>query len=264
MNSTSKRITVVIPSLNQGRYLDEALASIDRQNLPVEIVLVDGGSTDETQDVIRKWQAKLAWWRSEKDAGQAAAINEGMGRGSAPYVCWLNADDTYLQGGLRRMLDYLETHPDVAAVYGRTWNTDRHGGSRRAYWTAEFSAWRLAQYCFISQPATLIRREAWDAVAGLDESRSMAMDYDLWWKLYRKFGKLGYLNEFVATNRTHGATKTNTQRRRHYAEAMAIVKKHTGSVPLKWYLAWPFSVWLRERLVRQKYPLGQRSIESHE
>lgn len=252
MNSSCAQITVVIPSLNQGRYLDDALASIHSQGLPVEIILVDGGSTDETPEVIRKWQDKLAWWRSAKDAGQAAAINEGIGHGHAPYVCWLNADDTYLPGGLRSMLDYLESHPCVAAVYGRAWNTDDHGGSRRAYWTTAFSAWRLARYCFVSQPATLIRREAWDAVGGLDESLELAMDYDLWWKIYRKFGELGYLRKYVATNRVHGATKTNTQRHRHYVEAMAIVRKHTGSVPLKWYLAWPVSVWLRAHLVRQK------------
>ncbi len=252
MNSANARITVVIPSLNQGRFLEEALASIDSQGLPLEIVLVDGGSTDGTQEVIRNWQGRFAWWRSAKDEGQAAAINEGIRHGHAPYVCWLNADDTYLPVGLGRMLDYLQSHPGVAAVYGRSWNTDEHGGSRRAYWTAAFSAWRLARYCFISQPATLIRRDAWDAVGGLDQGLSMAMDYDLWWKLYRKFGKLGYLREYVATSRIHGASKTSTRRRRHYAEAMAVVRKHTGSVPLKWYLAWPFSVWLRERLVRQK------------
>lgn len=253
MSAASAKVTVVIPSLNQGRYLDEALASIASQDLPVEIILVDGGSTDETQAVMRKWQDKLAWWRSAKDTGQAAAINEGVRHGGASYVCWLNADDTYLPAGLSRMLDYLEAHPEVAAVYGRAWNTDALGGSRRAYWTSAFSAWWLARYCFIAQPATLIRRTAWEAVGGLDEGLGMAMDYDLWWKLYRKFGKLGYLREYVATNRVHGTTKTNTQRRRHYAEAMAVVRKHTGSVPLKWYLAWPFSVWLRERLVRQNF-----------
>ena len=116
MNSANARITVVIPSLNQGRFLEEALASIDSQGLPLEIVLVDGGSTDGTQEVIRNWQGRFAWWRSAKDEGQAAAINEGIRHGHAPYVCWLNADDTYLPVGLGRMLDYLQSHPGVAAV----------------------------------------------------------------------------------------------------------------------------------------------------
>lgn len=245
-------ITVAIPSLNQGRFLDQALNSIFSQGIPVEVMLADGGSTDNTEEVIRKWQDKLAWWRSGPDAGQAAAVNLAISKGTAPYVCWLNADDTYLPQALQTLLDHLENHPAIPAVYGRAWNTDETGKPVRPYWTRAFSEWLLARYCFISQPATLIRREAWEGVGGVDENLHLAMDYDLWWKILRRFGPLAYVPEFVATNRIHGQTKTASQRRQHYLEAMTVVRRHTGGVPMKWYLAWPWAVWFRSKFTAQR------------
>lgn len=245
-------ITVAIPSLNQGRFLDQALASIFSQGVPVEVMLADAGSTDNTRDVIAKWQDKLAWWCSERDDGQSMAINKALAQGSAPYVCWLNADDTYLPDGLSRLLKCLEGDASIPAAYGRVWNTDEHGVRTSPYWTGRFSEWRLAQHCFISQPGTLMRRTVWEGVKGVDESLHLAMDYDLWWKILRRYGPLAYVREFVATNREHGMTKTASQRREHYLEAMAVVKRHTGRVPLKWYLAWPWAVWMRSKLAAQR------------
>ncbi|MBS4095623.1 MAG: glycosyltransferase [Sulfuricella sp.] len=245
-------VTIAVPSLNQGQFLDQALTSIFSQGVPVEVMLADGGSTDNTCEIIEKWQAKLAWWCSEPDGGQAAAINKAISRGSAPFVCWLNADDTYLPDGLPQLLKRLQGDVALPAVYGRVWNTDEYGRPTKPYWTGPFSEWRLAQHCFISQPGTLMRREVWEAVDGVDENLHLAMDYDLWWKILRRFGPLAFVPEFVATNRVHSLTKTASQRREHYREAMEVVRRHTGGVPLKWYLAWPWAVWLRSRLAEQQ------------
>lgn len=245
-------ITIAVPSFNQGRFLVDALESIFHQSLPVEVFVADGGSTDNTLAIIEKWQDRLAWWRSGPDDGQAAAINEAISHGTAPFVCWLNSDDTYLENGLKILLSFLQSHPEVSVAYGRTWNTDEHGKPTKPYWTGKFSEWRLAQRCLISQPATLIRREAWEAVGGLDESLKFSMDYDLWWKILRRCGPPIFIPEFVATNRVHAQTKTSSQRYRHYAESVAVVKKYAGGVPLKWRLAWPWSVWFRSRINKQQ------------
>lgn len=238
-------VTIAVPSFNQGCFLDDALASIYQQGIPVEVFVMDGGSTDESMDVIQKWEPRLAGWRSHSDDGQAAAINEGIARGTAPFVCWLNSDDWFLSGGLPKLLEELQAHPEAPAVYGRSWNVVQKTGRRTPVWVEPFDEYRLALRCIASQPATLIRRSAWDVVGGVDVQLHMAMDYDLWWRLYKQLGVLHFVDEFVAVNREHEATKTRTLRRRHYQEAMAVVRKHHGHVPLKWWLAQPYAVWFK-------------------
>ena len=242
---TKPAVTIAIPSYNQARFLKEALDSIFQQDLPVEVFVADAGSTDGSVDVIKQFESRLAGWRSHADRGQAAAINEGIAKGSAPYVGWLNSDDTLLGDGLKRLVDRLERQAAAPAAYGKVWNYKQKTTARRPVWVEPFSERRLALRCIVSQPGSLVRRTAWDAVGGIDENLRMAIDYDLWWRLYRKFGPLEFIDEFVALNRDHADTKTNTQRQLHYREAMAIVRKYHGRVPLKWWLMQPYAVWLK-------------------
>ena len=235
-------VTVVVPSYNQSKFLVKTLQSVIEQNVETETIVVDGGSTDDSYRVIKKYEPRLFWWRSRKDKGQAAAINEGVTKGTAPYVCWLNSDDFFLPGGLLKLLDSLEGSPGAPAVYGKCLVVDSKGKKKKNYWTAEFSEFHLANRCFIAQPATLIRRCAWEQVGGLNERLHMSMDYDLWWRLFKRFGPLGYTRNIVAASRWHQKAKTNVFRRAHYRESMSVVREYYGSVPLKWYLAWPIRV----------------------
>lgn len=243
------RVTVAVPSYNHAAFLAEALESIFAQDVPVEVYVADAGSTDGSVDVIRRYEDRLLGWRSRADAGQAAAINEGIAAGTAPCVCWLNSDDLLLPGGLAKLLAALDAEPGAAMAYGRAW--DVHDDGRRSpVFVRPFKAWLMAQLCIVSQPATLIRRSAWEAVGGLDAALHLALDYDLWWRLYRRFGQPVFVNDFVAVNRVHAATKTATQREAHYREAIDVVRRHYGRVPLKWYLAQPYAVWYRSRVGR--------------
>jgi len=236
-------VTIAVPSLNQGRFLEQALESIARQDVPVEVFVADAGSSDDSIAILERWSDRLAGWRSHADAGQASAINECIAKGSAPYVGWLNSDDLMLPGMLRRLADALEAHPQWPAAYGRVSNVDERSGRRWPVWVEQFSERRMALRCVVSQPGSLIRRVAWDAIGGVDESLHMVMDYDLWWRLAERFGPLGMIDEEVALNRVHRETKTRRFLRRHYAEAMAVVSRHHGRVPLKWWLAQPYAVW---------------------
>lgn len=245
MTMAEPLITIAVPSFNQGQYLDAALASIFAQQLPVEVFVLDGGSTDATLSVIHKWEPQLAGWRSHPDEGQSAAINEGLAQGKAPFVCWLNSDDLYEPEGLQVLLATLQANDKAPAAYGKAWNLDDRTGSRTPVKVEPFSVSRLATHCIISQPATLMRRTVWEEVRGLDESLHMAMDYDLWWRIFNRFGPLAFVDEYVATNREHLDTKTRNNRRLHYREAMSVVHRHHGRLPLKWWIAQPYSVYFR-------------------
>ena len=238
-------ITIAVPSLNQGKFLDDALASIFNQFLCVEVFVLDGGSTDNSLDVIKKWERWLSGWRSHPDDGQSAAINEGIALGNAPFVCWLNSDDWFLPGGLSKLLEGIKNKPEAPMIYGRSWNVFQNDGRRTPVWVENFNVRRLALRCIVSQPATLIRRSSWESVGGLNRDLHLAMDYDLWWRLYKRFGSLHFLDDFIAVNREHKFTKTNTLRWRHYQEAMDVVRLHHGIVPLKWWLAQPYAVWYK-------------------
>tara|TARA_E500000331_G_scaffold82519_2_gene78300 strand:+ start:4874 stop:5617 length:744 start_codon:yes stop_codon:yes gene_type:complete len=242
---TKPVVTVAIPSLNQGKFLDAALSSVFSQDVPLEVFVLDGGSEDNSLDVIKKWSSRLNGWRSCPDGGQAAAINEGVSMGSAPFVCWLNSDDWFMPGGLIALTDALRGPKKPPAVYARAWNVVQKTGRRTPVWVEAFDESRLAMRCIVSQPATMIRREVWESLGGLDDKLHMAMDYDLWWRLFKRFGAMQFVDEFVACNRDHDATKTRNLRVRHYKEAMAVVRQHYGRVPLKWWLAQPYSVWAK-------------------
>jgi GT2 family glycosyltransferase len=254
------QVTVIVPSLNQGRYLEEALNSIAAQDVCAEIVVMDGGSTDDSRAVIERWSDRLRYWESEADAGQAAAINTGMKYGTAPYVCWLNSDDMFEPGGLRALVVELDRTPAAPAAYGKVVNLDDATGVRRDVWVEPFNEKSLALRCIIAQPGCLIRRTAWEAVGGVDTDLFLAMDYDLWWRLYRRFGPLAYVPQIVAVNRVHRATKTRNNRAAHYAEAMAVVRRNYGRIPLKWWLAQPYAVWWKSLATRLAEILERRSV----
>ncbi|WP_424629457.1 glycosyltransferase [Bradyrhizobium sp. SYSU BS000235] len=232
---------MVVPSLNQGRYLEDALRSISTQDVATEIIVMDGGSTDNSTAVLERWTERLAYWQSRPDGGQAAAINAGIERGTAPYVGWLNSDDMLEPEGLRRLVNALEENPAAPAAYGAAMNLN-DDGTRSNVWVQSFSEDRLRLRCIISQPAALIRRTAWEDVRGVDPSLFLAMDYDLWWKLYRRFGPLLHVPHVTAINRVHDSTKTRNNRAAHYAEAIAVVRRYNDRIPLKWWLAQPYAV----------------------
>ncbi|MCF6262711.1 MAG: glycosyltransferase [Xanthomonadales bacterium] len=239
-------ITIAVPSLNQGSYLNAALESIFQQDLPVEVFVMDGGSTDDSLEIIKQWESQLAGWRSHPDEGQAAAINEGIAQGTAPYVCWLNSDDLYYPGGLKKMLATLQAEDQAPFVYGRCWTISASGKKLLPYLTMPFIPWLFANFCFIAQPATLIKRTAWDSVGGLNESMQMAFDYDLWWRLFKSYNFTKYLREFVAATRAHKDTKTSNYTELHYQESVEVVRVNWGSIPKKWKLTLPILKLIRK------------------
>ena len=255
-------VTIAVPSLNQARYLGAALSSIFSQQVPVEVFVADGGSSDESLSIINSFASQLAGWRSHRDFGQAAAINECIALGHAPYVCWLNSDDMLLPGGLIALLDAIQADPHLAAVYGRAWRVSDKSAEKTIVCVEPFDIGRLSRRCIIAQPATLIRRSAWEAVGGLDQTLRFAMDYDLWWRLYRTAGKLKFVDYFVAIDRDHPETKSRKNRFEHYRESVDVVRRHHGFAPL-WTNLVPLRFRWRLAQLRHCLARAQTHIRSH-
>ncbi|MDB5054928.1 MAG: hypothetical protein JWM44_2978 [Bacilli bacterium] len=235
INKRKPSVSVIVPNLNQGHFLEQAIQSIIYQpDLDIRIALMDAGSTDQSLSIIKKYEHHLTYWRSYPDGGQAAAINEGVQKlQSADYICWLNADDVFVENGLTKMVDFLEQNKHYVTAYAKAYITDSDNNILSHYPTEEFSIKRLSSHCIICQPATLIRTSAWNNINGVDASFYMCMDYDLWWRLLTQ-GQIGYLNDFTASSRDHEGTKTRNNKNKHFNEAFALLKKHIGYVPWNW------------------------------
>ena len=122
------KISIITPSFNQSEFLEFTIQSVLSQDYPdLEYIIVDGGSTDGSLEIIKKYEDRLAWWVSEKDQGQTDAINKGFARATGKYLAWLNSDDTYQPGALSKAAEYLESHPEVGLVYGETNYIDQDG-----------------------------------------------------------------------------------------------------------------------------------------
>ncbi len=251
-------VGIAIPSFEQGRFLAQAIDSVLRQPGTVLAAVVDGGSRDESGLVIQRYGDRLAYARSRPDGGQAAAINEGVAAlGRTRYVGWLNADDLLVPGALGRMVAHLDRHPHCVAVFGRATIVDGDGRVVGEFPVHPFTRRRLARTSIICQPASLVRRTAWEAVGGLDESLHLCLDYDLWWRL-SALGDIGFVDEVLACSRDHEATKTRLRQDRMYAEAFMVLRRHLGYVPWRWCLSESAHAWRMAHAGRRaESPLAQ-------
>ena len=223
-------VTVVTPSFNQGRFIRATIESVLKQDYSrIEYLVMDGGSTDETQSILREYSDRIRWV-SEPDRGQAHAINKGWRQAAGSIVAYLNSDDVYLPGAVTSAVAALQAHPEVSAVYGEGYHVDEAGGIRERYPTEPFDADRLREICFICQPTVFLRREAVEDAGYLDESLRYCMDYDLWIRFARAGKIFTHTPNYLASTRLHADTKTLGQRGQAHAEILRVIYRHFGRV----------------------------------
>jgi len=225
------RITVVTPSFNQAAFLEATIQSVLGQDYPdLEYIIVDGGSTDGSVEIIRRYADRLAWWVSEKDRGQTDAINKGFARASGDVLAWLNSDDTYAPGALRQAAEGLRAHPDAALLYGEANFIDAAGRVIGRFPAAQTDYTRLRQgYVHVPQQAAFFPARLWRQVGPLDPSFYFAMDYDLWVRLAAQ-GPVVYLPGRVWANfRLHGSAKTVAADDRCWPEMLRVHYREGGS-----------------------------------
>ncbi len=232
-------VTVVIPALNSGCFLKEAIQSILGQDYPrIECWVMDGGSQDETLDILRAYEGSIHWI-SEPDRGQANALNKGFRRALGEILAWLNADDRYLPGAVSRAVDYLVSYRDVAAVYGDVECIDAEGRPIQRRQALPFDLNRLLNYYnYIPQMSTFFRKRAWEEAGGLDEALHYSMDYDLWIRI-GKSHQMGYLSQTLSQWRIHGGSKTSPSPLIAMPECLRVSRRYGGRrfSPM-WASAW--------------------------
>lgn len=224
---TLPKITLVMPSFNQAAYLRQAIDSVIHQGYPnLEFLVLDGGSTDGTVDIIRRYESQITYWRSHSDAGQAAAIREGFEQSSGEIMCWLNSDDLLAPETLLFVGRYFRQHPDVDFVVGEECLIDDKGQVLRyldePYWNLN---WQLYVRNCIPQAATFWRRSLYERVQGVNPQYRYGMDYDLWFQFLRHT-EPHYIKKLFSFQRLHSLTKTSTLQTIAAAELPAIAKHY--------------------------------------
>jgi len=231
------RFSVIVPSYQHGAFLERTLRSILQQDCPdVEVIVQDGGSTDQSVEILRRYDGRIRWV-SERDRGQTAAINTGLRLATGEYLCYLNSDDVFQPGALRKVRDYFGTHPTALVVYGRADFIDVADRVIGAYPVEPWDYARLCETCFICQPACFWRRTALDRYGEFDESLHYAMDYEYWLRLGATT-PFHCIPENLACLRCHVAAKTFGQSRAAHREALAILQRYlAGRIPPQWIIA---------------------------
>lgn len=203
------KISIVTPSCNQGQFLEETICSILGQGYPnLEYIIIDGGSTDNSVKIIKKYEQSLAYWVSEKDAGQYDAINKGFARSTGEVMAWLNSDDMYLPWTLRtvaeifdrlQQVDWLTTmNPGTVDYFGNCLGfLNVQGYSKDAFLDGAYLPFRRKGFCWIQQESTFWRRSLWKKAGGkIAESIHLAADFDLWCRFYRYSELYGVASPF--------------------------------------------------------------------
>lgn len=222
-------LSIVMPSFNQARFLEEAIGSVLSQRDRVkEFFVLDAGSTDGSVEIIESHSDQIDWWRSEPDGGQSNAIADGFARATGDVITWLNSDDALLPGAIDALLDRFDADPNVGLVEGdtvvvdgdsRVMHCDRRAGPSRQ--------WMRHGYMRIHQPSTFFRRDVYEQVGGVDRSLHCVMDTELWYRILSNT-KAARLERYCGVHRIHEEAKgsADTWSEKYQAERDMIEKKY--------------------------------------
>lgn len=216
-------VSIITPSYNQAKYLEQTILSVLNQDYPrIEYIVMDGASTDGSVDIIKKYAAKLAYWESVKDKGQADAINKGFARATGEIVAWLNSDDYYLPGAISAAVKVFEENPDVALLYGNMLAVNEHGATFNTLTYKQLALEELLCFQIIGQPAVFMRRSALQKTSGLDLTFHFLLDHLLWIKIAKQ-GNLLHVDQTWAAARYHAEAKNRAKAAEFGREAFRIL-----------------------------------------
>lgn len=220
-------VSIVTPSFNQGHFIEETIQSVLTQDYPnIEYLVIDGGSTDNTVEILRKYEGRLKWI-SEPDGGQSHAINKGFHMARGEIVAWLNSDDTLLPGAISKAARHLIKNQETMMVYGEGYLMDQHSQiTGRFPATEPFNLWRLIYYGdYILQQTVFMRKKIFDVIPMVDESLHYGMDWDLFIRIGKRF-KVDYIPEYLGILREYPEAKSFAGGVKRLEELTSIMRRH--------------------------------------
>ena len=229
------KISIITPSFNQDKYIERTILSVLNQkgNFELEYIIIDGGSTDNTLNIIQKFKNDLIWV-SEQDRGQSDAINKGFIMATGELLAWLNSDDTYEPNALSEIAE-IYNNLKFQWCFGDCRIIDEHDQEIRKPITRykimesrRYSYRRLLSKDFISQPAVFFTKEIYQKIGPLDLNCIYSMDYDYWLRISKKYKPL-YVNKFLANFRWHGESKNSSNFKLAAYETYLTAKRHASS-----------------------------------
>jgi len=222
-------VTVVTPSYNQGKYIRATIESVLAQDYPrIEYIVMDGGSTDETAAVVKDYASRLTFI-SEKDRGQSHAINKGFKMAQGSILAWLNSDDLYLPGAVRKAVNAFKRNPGIGAVYGEGYLIDALGQNSTRFPCSEpFNLWKLVHLSdYVLQQTSYFRKDVLDDVGYLNESLDFTMDWDIFIRIGMKY-PLEFIPEYMGCLREYPEAKSSAGGARRIREIRDLLRGHTG------------------------------------
>ena len=230
-------ISIVTPSLNQGKYIEKTIKSVLDQQYPcLEHIIMDGGSIDNTLDILKKYQKNLVW-KSAKDKGQSAAINKGLKKSAGDILCYINSDDYLLPRSLHQVARIFQENQKVMWLTGKCRIVDENNRQVRQavtfYKNFFLKFFRSSQIFsivqFISQPSTFWRRSVTEKIGYFDESLNYDMDYDYWLRIWQKY-PLYFLDDYLSAYRIHPSAKAVVSPATQFKVQYKIVKKYRKNI----------------------------------
>ena len=238
-------VSIVMPSLNQVAFVEQAIHSVLVQNYPhLELIVADGNSTDGTQDILARLKTVFGSrliWHSEPDTGPANAINKALRQAKGNIIGWLNSDDSYTTDCIARAVTVLQNSPETIMVYGDGLHIDEQGNVINIYPTKPPSS-TLIDFqtgCYICQPTVFLKRAVFDKVGLLDETIKTAFDFELWLRIFKNYpNRIDYIPKIQGLSRLHQNCITMRQRRLVALEGMEVLFRHLGTAWPHWILTY--------------------------
>lgn len=230
------KISVITPSLNQGRSIEKSILSVLNQDYPnLEYIIIDGGSTDASVEIIKKYEKCLAFWVSESDRGYMNAINKGLPRATGEIIAWLNTDDFYYPGVFIKAAEEFSKDTSIDLLYGDAVLVSEKGRPLFKQTPKGINLRLLSIDCYLAQPSTFIKKDLIKKVGGFDQSITIGADYDFWIRAFKN-GKVKYLPLLISKITISYNTKSFKNWGQTIKDNLTVQAKYFHSPSLKMYI----------------------------